>query len=348
MDDYNSNVLNDSKNEWCIRLMNILSGHIIDGFRAIFNEALTLCERNDEVEKYLMTFQNLLAKIKDWNQITVENECERIKKTSNCPYLEDLVTCVHIIQLKILSCVRVTNKNKKIDIDIPDVNKFLHRVYVNIARKLYSNIYLFQIDVTPLEQQKNNREIEIIVQTCIMNTIRDNIPIDQLLRQYIDETQEVDVETVENVIASTPPEVPPEERENIPSELPTVKDSTISQSLPNNDEEMKSVDASSISLVEPNALSTTLDVNNPDKEVPKEPELNVSFSTPSENVDIGNLEKQFEEETKLKLENKVIDNSIQLNLDSIESLDELNNVGSISSTNTSTLPIDLGAEVLEL
>ena len=40
MDDYNSNVLNDLKNKWCIRLMNILSGHIIDGFRAIFNEAL--------------------------------------------------------------------------------------------------------------------------------------------------------------------------------------------------------------------------------------------------------------------------------------------------------------------
>lgn len=345
MDDYNSNVLNDSKNEWCIRLMNILSGHIIDGFRAIFNEALTLCERNDEVEKYLMTFQNLLAKIKDWNQITVENECERIKKTSNCPYLEDLVTCVHIIQLKILSCVRVTNKNKKIDIDIPDVNKFLHRVYVNIARKLYSNIYLFQIDVTPLEQQKNNREIEIIVQTCIMNTIRDNIPIDQLLRQYIDETQEVDVETVENVVAATPPEVPSVENQIT---APTVTDPIVSEPLPNKDEEVKSVDASSISLVEPNALSTTMDVNNPDKEVPKEPELNVSFSTPSESVDMGNLEKQFEEETKLKLENKVVDNSIQLNLDSLDSLDELDNLGSMSSPNASKLPIDLGAEVLEL
>ena len=45
MEDYNSNLLNDSKNEWSIRLMNILSGHIIDGFRSIFNEAIDLCER---------------------------------------------------------------------------------------------------------------------------------------------------------------------------------------------------------------------------------------------------------------------------------------------------------------
>ena len=102
MDDYNSNLLNESQNEWSIRLTNILSGHIIDGFRSIFNEALTLCEKNDELEKYLMTFQNLLSKVKDWNQITIENECKRISNTSRCPYIEDMITCVHIIQLKIL------------------------------------------------------------------------------------------------------------------------------------------------------------------------------------------------------------------------------------------------------
>ena len=67
-------------------------------------------------------------------------------------------------------------------------------MYINIARKLYSNIYLFQVDISPLEQQKNNREFENIVQISIMNTIRDNIPIDQLLKQYMDETQELDVE----------------------------------------------------------------------------------------------------------------------------------------------------------
>ena len=200
MDDYNSNLLNDSKSEWSIRLMNILSGHIIDGFRSIFSEAMEVCEKNDEAEKYLMTFQNYLSMIPKWNQNVVDAEVERIKESSQCKYLEDLITCVHIIQLKILSCVRTGNQNKKIDIDIPCFKAFLHNVYINIARKLYSNIYLFQIDVSPLQQQKHNREFEVIVQTCIMNTIRDNIPVEQLLKQYIDETQEVDVEKVEKVV----------------------------------------------------------------------------------------------------------------------------------------------------
>ena len=204
MDDYNSNLLNDSKSEWSIRLMNVLSGHIIDGFRSIFSEAMEVCQKNDEAEKYLMTFQNYLSMIPKWNQNVVDAEVERIKESSQCKYLEDLITCVHILQLKILSCVRTGNQNKKIDIDIPCFKTFLHNVYINIARKLYSNIYLFQIDATPLQQQKHNREFEIIVQTCLMNTIRDNIPVEQLLKQYIDETQEVDVEKVEKIIEKPP------------------------------------------------------------------------------------------------------------------------------------------------
>ena len=78
-------------------------------------------------------------------------------------------------------------------------------MYINIARKLYSNIFLFQVDASPLEQQKNNREFEVIVQTCIMNTIRDNIPIDHLLKQYMDETQEEDVSKEQRIIKEPEP-----------------------------------------------------------------------------------------------------------------------------------------------
>ena len=47
MDDYSSNTLADSKNEWSIILMNYLTPHIIDGFRSIFNESVQLCTDND-------------------------------------------------------------------------------------------------------------------------------------------------------------------------------------------------------------------------------------------------------------------------------------------------------------
>jgi len=193
MEDYTSNVLTDSKNEWSILLINYLTPHVIDGFRSIFNESVQLCEKSDELEKYLMTFQNLLSRIPKWNNEMIRIEKERIMALCNCTYLEDLMTCVHIIQLKILSCVRVGNESKKITIDIPDFGAFLHKVYINVARKLYSNIYLFEIDIPSLEIQKRNREFEVIVQICIMNTIRDSIPVETLLRQYIDESTEYEV-----------------------------------------------------------------------------------------------------------------------------------------------------------
>lgn len=200
MEDYTSNILNDSKNEWSILLINNITNHIIEGFRSIFNEALEICEKNDEVDKYLMTYQNLLSRIPSWNQTIIENEKNRIITNSKCSYLEDLITCVHILQLKLIACVNVSSEPKKIEINIPEISSFLHKVYINIARKLYSNIYLFELDIPPLEQQKRNREFELLVQTCIMNTIRDNLPIEEILRKYIDETQEIDVKKIESIV----------------------------------------------------------------------------------------------------------------------------------------------------
>ena len=192
MDDYDINTLVESKNEWCARLLNILTPQVIIGFKSVFSEAQKLCINNEEESKYLMTFQNLLVNIPKWSQGIVETECQRIIEVTNCSYIEDLISCVHIIQLKALTACRVGLKQKKINIEIPSLTNFIHHVYINCARKLYLNIYLFETDIMPLQLQKNNRELEIIVKDVIINTIRDNIPIENLLRAYLDETEETE------------------------------------------------------------------------------------------------------------------------------------------------------------
>ena len=161
MDDYSINSLTESKNEWCARLVSVLTHSIMQGINSIFDEAMKLCDENEEENKYLMTFQNLLSTIPSWNPTTIENERNRIITVSGCKYLEDLITCVHIIQLKALTCIRVGQKQKKIDIDIPSIDKFIHQIYINTARRLYTNIYLFEKDLFPLQIQKNNRELEM-------------------------------------------------------------------------------------------------------------------------------------------------------------------------------------------
>jgi len=200
MDDFVISNLNESRNEWCSRLVSIFTPLVIEGVKSIFNEAWKLCLDNDEVNKYLMTFQNLLSRVPKWNNEIIEEERKRIVERSGCNYLEDLITCVHVIQLKVLTCIRVGNKQKKIDISIPKLDMFVHKIYINTARKVYSNVYLFEKNISPLQTQKNNRELEMIVQECILSAIRDSIPTESIIRAYMDESIEQEEEvTIENI-----------------------------------------------------------------------------------------------------------------------------------------------------
>jgi Family of unknown function (DUF5764) len=196
MDDFVLSNLQESRNEWCSRLVSIFTPLVLEGIKSIYNEAWKMCVDNDEVGKYLMTFQNLLSRIPKWNSVIVEEERKRIIERSGCNYLEDLITCVHIIQLKVLTSIRVGNKQKKIDLAIPKLDNFIHRVYIQVARKVYTNVYLFEKNLSPLVVQKNNRELELIIQECILMTIRESIPTEAIIRAYMDESVEQEEEVI--------------------------------------------------------------------------------------------------------------------------------------------------------
>ena len=202
MDDFVISNLHESRNEWCGRLVTLLTPVVMEGIRSIYNESWKMCEESNEKSKYLMTFQNLLARIPKWNSVILEEECKRIIEKSGCNYLEDLISCVHIIQLKVLTCIRVGKKQKKIDISIPKLDHFIHRVYIHVARKVYSNIYLFERGLSDLTVQKYKRELEIMTQECILTAIRESIPTEAIIRAYLDES----IEDEEEVIIEPIPE----------------------------------------------------------------------------------------------------------------------------------------------
>jgi hypothetical protein len=231
MDDFNVSSLHESKNEWGARLLTILTPLIIEGFKSIFEESTKLCKENGEMEKYLMTFQNLISRIPKWNTNIIEQEKKRIIERSGCSYLEELVTCIHIIQLKLLTAMRVGQKQKKIDINIPKLDDFIHKAYVNVARKIYRNVYLFEINSSPLQIQKHNRELEIIVQECILNAVRESIPVESILRAYMDETVEEDVveEIKEQIIEA------PETKESTQTQIISEDHNALNNSLKFND-----------------------------------------------------------------------------------------------------------------
>lgn len=281
MDDFNVSSLHESKNEWGSRLVTILTPHIMEGVRSIFEEAVKLCKENDEIDKYLMTFQNFITRIPKWNPVIIEKERARIVEKSSCSYLEDLITCVHIIQLKILTAIRVGQKQKKIDINIPKIDDFIHKVYIYVARKVYKNVYLFELNIPPLQMQKNYRELEIIIQECILNTVRDSIPVEAILKAYMDETIEDDVveEVKEQIIEPT--------QEKKPTETQIVKEDV--------EEKVKEKEPEKLAL-ESEPLTENIVVKTETLEFPglKKDDSHLTFNNVDFAVDENNNEEQID------------------------------------------------------
>ena len=194
MDDFDIPSLSFSNNEYVCYLTNAITPLIVEGFNSIFEESLNLCKSNNEEDKYLMTFQNFITRIPKWSNSVVEDEKKRIIEKSKISYIEDLLSCVHIVQLKAMTNIRVGNKQKKIQIKIPKFSDFIHKCYIQCARKIYKNVYLFEKKIPGLQIQKNMRDLEVIVQESILQTIRESIPVQEILKSYLDDTLEEYVE----------------------------------------------------------------------------------------------------------------------------------------------------------
>jgi len=304
MDDFNLSSLRESRNEWCIRLINILTPQIVLGIRSIFNSAKALCLENGEMDKYLLTFQNFLTRIPKWNNELIQQERDRICEASGCKYLEDLITCVHIIQLKMLTSIRVGNKQKKVDLSIPKLDDFIHKTYIHAARQMYNKAYLFSLDVKPIEQQKNNNEIETIIQKCILDAVRESIPLEYILRSYLEETEEVVDEVKEEIIKET---IKPIKQEPQPTTANNEKEKSPSFGLTNVPENIPTpfetltthIGGTPIPIKNPITIPTSVDMFEPilkEMETPAPPAnipepMSMSMSTKNNSDDFGLIEE---------------------------------------------------------
>jgi hypothetical protein len=329
MDDFVLSNLQESRNEWCSRLVSIFTPLILGGVKSLFNESWKLCIDNDEPNKYLMTFQNLLSRIPKWNNEIIEDERKRIIERSGCNYLEDLITCVHIIQLKVLTCIRVGNKQKKIDISIPKLDSFIHKVYINVARKVYSNVYLFDKNISPLQLQKNNRELESIIQECILISIRESIPTEAIIRAYMDES----VEQEEEVIIEDVNEE--EEKEENEITVPTPQ----SESINDIDEVVPEV-VPAIKNVDEEAVVTKLSFNDMDAVLDESDNVKTIEAPKSiERLEEISTERAFQRQ----LEEESDDERIQISTEQVDlrDFDELGSTHSVQKVDDSIILDDI-------
>jgi hypothetical protein len=144
-------------------------------------------QKDTDSRKLLWNFQNYLKDIPEWNVDKVKRETGRIQSFVKCDYLEELLTAVFIAHTKVLSAIRLTTKQKKLQISIPKLEHFLHRTLSDCARLVWSNVYLFTPTGAAVERQKNLNTVEGLLNEGILQSIRTMLPVKSILREYLHE-----------------------------------------------------------------------------------------------------------------------------------------------------------------
>ena len=165
-----------------------LTQHLVPSLQIYFLDLFKLAkEKDDQSRRVLWNFQTLLQEIPDWNQDKVLRETEKIQRDTPCDYLEELLTAVFIAHTKVLSAIRISTKQKKLQITVPKMDHFLHRSLREIGRLLWGNAYLYAEQGTAIDQQKNMRQVEVLIQEGILQAIRGLLPVKTILREYLTE-----------------------------------------------------------------------------------------------------------------------------------------------------------------
>ena len=184
-------VLVEAKKEYTNQLQQILSPRLYEGFKSIYNDILKaisdeIIENNNQHSSVVKVFQKSLKDIPLWNNEMIKNEYGRIEKISNCDYFENLIEAVFITNTKILTSVQINNNNSlSIKINVPQPQHFIHKCYIECAKEIYKNPYIFDMskNLTPKEKHSNLRESLSIINHSIANAIRDLLPIRDILKQ---------------------------------------------------------------------------------------------------------------------------------------------------------------------
>ena len=179
-----------AKKEYTTVLVYTLYPAIYQGLKCIWEDS----KKNAKPRLVYAEFQNRLTRVKKWNQDVIENEYKRIVDKSKCEYLEELIKRVFVINTQILAAVQIHNfdPSKKIKVQVPKGDKFIHCCYKECARAFFENALLMEDrpgTITRVEQSKNLQKAYKLIITCIENTIRNLLPIESLLKDTMDDVE---------------------------------------------------------------------------------------------------------------------------------------------------------------
>ena len=188
MDDLNVPIFSQAKLEYTKQLVDVLYMNMYDGVRSIYDDAKVLYVK--QRKPITSIFRKLLEQVPKWNTEVIEAETERIERASKCDWLDDLLTAVFISHTRILMSIGTNQNYNRINVTIPKTTTFIHKAYINIAREVWKNPYLFDESILGHEYQRNMKQLEDMIKLTIEDTIRRQLPIKEILREHLENYDE--------------------------------------------------------------------------------------------------------------------------------------------------------------
>lgn len=219
-----STILIAAKKEYTEQLHDILTDNLIHIMREVWISV-------KKTSHPLRTFQQKLCDTPEWNNQVISRHCESIlqKEDISKEYLEKILEAVFLSNIKILSVVKLESKKQTIDIKIPDTQNFTHRCLIQLARELYADPHLIDDresnSNSKLEIQRNYKRLVKITKESIEKTIRNMIPMKDILDKYLQAHEEESNHSDENIQFEEipeefPKEIPEESIGEFPEEYP--------------------------------------------------------------------------------------------------------------------------------
>ena len=176
-----ASIYTEARNEYLKQLSSWIIPPLVEFFRKEYN---TIAEK--EGRKAMGVFQTFCSEVPKWNQDIINANANTILDTCRCDYVEELMTAVFIAHTKMLTAVRVNSKQKKLQITLPKLDHFLHRVFTECARMFWKAPFLFSDELSMIERQKNILQAETMCTEALSGAIRSLLPVKNILRDYLE------------------------------------------------------------------------------------------------------------------------------------------------------------------
>jgi hypothetical protein len=181
------NFLVETKQEYTTQLINVLTPLIYEGLQSIYQDALKI----STPDNILKNFQSFLQRVPKWNNEIISNDTQRIMNNSKSyGWLEDLIKATLKANIIVLTYNPTVRNQVKIDPTLYQnvkLEDFIHKIYIECARELWNNPYLFYHNYPPIELKRNQRDSIQLIKDCIKEAIRKILPVKYILNIYLGE-----------------------------------------------------------------------------------------------------------------------------------------------------------------